>query len=374
MDTRKNKIGILGGGQLAQMGIEDGEPAGFDLSVLCKSGSEPAAQKTLKVMLGDPDKLDDVVAFAKTVDIVTIESEFHDARMLAKAEKISGKLFLPSPAILKQLQDRWPQKCLLSTLGVPTALSINPASVESIRRAFPHFNLKCVFKKRTRGYDGRETFVIRGREELEKFLTDHFKKDEFIMEELVSFRHEFAVQIARNAEGETRVFPFVETVQTNYQLDTLVGPIVSPRLKKILPKLLKFLKQLDYAGIITFELFEDQNGRILVNEIAPRVHNSGHYSLEALRTSQFLMQFYAISVEGYLPEIEPLATSWAMVNIIGGTAPKVVLPEEIPEGIHLHMYGKANRKGRKLGHATLLGNSSAEALERLREFRKRIEV
>lgn len=345
------RVGLLGGGQLARMLVLKGHEMGLTMKVLCKSPADPAAQVTPHVTLGDPDLAADVTAFARTVDVVTLESEFHAGAMLEQAHVSSRTPFHPSPAAIARLQDRLPQKELLVRHGLPTApfLAVGSAAdVESARAKFPR---GFVLKKRQHGYDGYGTFIVRTEKDLAQARAFDVRGTPFIAEGFVKFKRELAVQAARGVDGRVVFFPMVETKQVDRRLDSLTGPVSHRGLPALKTKIAKFLRALDYVGVIAFELFETPQG-LLVNEIAPRVHNSGHASLEALSVDQFTQHLRAVcGLRLHEPRV--LGRGFAMVNLIGdgGAAAS-------PTGLqgHLHWYGKTeNRKGRKMGHLTVAG-------------------
>lgn len=359
------KIGILGGGQLARMLIIEGHKLGFSMSVLCSRVDEPAAQVTWNVSLGDPNKLEDVLNFARGKDVLTIESEFLDANLLAQAAKHTP--MWPTPEHLATLQDRLPQKQLLQKYKIPTADFIavsSPAELEQAKRKFKEF----VLKKRQGGYDGYGTFIFRAKDAVENF---DLKGGTYIAEKFIPFKREVAVQFTRSRNGDLVAFPLVETKQVDNRLDWLRGPVKHGKFADLSKKISKMLTQMNYVGTIAFELFDSPTG-LLVNEIAPRVHNSGHYSLEALTLNQFAAHLQAVA--GWpLAKPVPLAKAFAMVNLIGGGQKEISV--ELPFAGHLHWYGKKeSRAGRKMGHVTLTGPSAAPLLTALLKTRKGIQA
>lgn len=362
------RIGVLGGGQLARMLILKGHEMGLTMKVLCKSKNEPAAQVTSHVFEGDPDRLEDVIAFAKSVDIVTLESEFHAGDMLAEAQNaVKSARFLPQPAVVRRLQDRLSQKEALLEAGVPTAPFISVRGHEDLDVALREFKHKFVLKKRHGGYDGYGTIIVRSRDDLNRARTTDLVETAWIAERFIPFKRELAVQIARNPQGRTVLFPLVETHQVDSRLDWLRGPVKHPKFAALSKKLIQFVEKIDYVGVIAFELF-DTGRDLLVNEIAPRVHNSGHASLEALTVDQFTQHLRAIAGLD-LATPEPVTKGFAMVNLIGGGANAAAFPPRL-EG-HLHWYGKTDsRKGRKMGHLTGTGSSADTCLKRLLKERK----
>lgn len=359
------RVGLLGGGQLARMLVLKGHEMGLSMHVLCPSATEPAAQVARHHVAGDPHREEDVIAFAKTVDVLTLESEFHSGAMLAGAEAAGAKI-LPTPAVIGQLQDRLPQKTLLQKFNVATAPFLAVSSRSELDAAAAHFKNRFVLKKRHGGYDGYGTFVMKKAADLTNPKID-FAKDSFIAEAFVPFRRELALQVARNPRGHVEFFPLVETRQVDNRLDWLRGPVRHPKLASLKKSLRVFLKRTDYVGVIAFELF-DTGRELLVNEIAPRVHNSGHASLEALSVDQFTQHLRAI-LDLDLATPEPLAKGFALVNLIGAGGGRPSFPSKLSG--HLHWYGKSeSRAGRKMGHVTLCGPSAEHCLRQLLRERK----
>jgi 5-(carboxyamino)imidazole ribonucleotide synthase len=361
-------VGLLGGGQLARMLILKGHEMGLQMHVLCQNPSEPAAQVTRHLHLGDPNNSDDVSRFARSLDVLTIESEFHSGQMLQKIQKDTQVRIHPSPALISQWQDRWTQKQWLAKNRIPTADFLNVESRTEFDRACKHFKNKFVLKKRMGGYDGYGTFVIRNEAQALELAKKHdFQKQPCLAEALIAFKRELAVVLVRNADEEIAVLPLVETHQTDNRLDWLRGPVSLPRAKKFLSRLQSCVKKSDHVGALAFEIF-DTGRELLVNEIAPRVHNSGHYSLEALSQDQFTLHLRAVTGMD-LQTPKALSKAFAMVNLIGG-GEEAPAPNETTQG-HLHWYGKTeSRYGRKMGHLTLIGTSSEHCLQTLMKERK----
>lgn len=331
--------------------------------VLCPRADEPAAQVAIHVT-GDPNLEADVARFAAQVDLITLESEFHSGEMLGRAQG-AGTRILPSPLVIRELQDRLPQKTLLENFDVPTAPFVAVSNFEDLLAVSKHLP-RFVLKKRQGGYDGYGTFVIKSPKDLANPKID-FAKDLFIAEAFIPFKRELAIQVARNPRGQIAFFPLVETRQVDNRLDWLRGPIRHPKLNALKKRIAVFLKKTNYVGVIAFELF-DTGRELLVNEIAPRVHNSGHYTLEALSVDQFTQHLRAV-LDLDLEEPRPLSKGFALVNLIGAGAAAPEFPAK--SSGHLHWYGKReSRAGRKMGHATLAGPSMDRALQTLLRERK----
>lgn len=279
---------------------------------------------------------------------------------------------------MRKIQDRLTQKQLLEEHGLPTSPFLEVHDEKAAREAFRRFDGQVVFKKRRFGYDGYGTFVVKSESDLQAFFLREIgpggatSRHGFIAEEFVEFKRELAVMVARGAEGACVRLPFVETFQEQSRCLWVKGPLKkNPALEAIGRKLEALLAKIGYVGIMGVELF-DTGGRILVNELAPRVHNSGHYSLDALSEDQFSLHLKAIlGLE--LAKPEALAKGFAMFNLLGSheRTPQWTLPGDVK----LHWYGKAeNRPGRKMGHVNALAATPAKALELLKKRRSHFDV
>lgn len=366
-------IGILGGGQLARMMALKAHEMGLPIAVLSEKANDPAAQVTplwRQGSLNDPDSL---LAFLKACSTVTFESEFMDAELLAKLELESGTPIFPQPKEMARLQDRLSQKELIEKFSLPTAPFIAVRNQTEAQAAFDYLGGKVVFKKRRFGYDGYGTFVVRSEAEFKNFIAElETNPYGFIAEAFIKFRRELALMVARGRNGQVLTLPFVETKQENSRCLWVKGPLrESAPLKKLKHDLERFLKGIGYVGVMGVELFDTPRG-MFINELAPRVHNSGHYSLDALSEDQFTIHLKAVLGHD-LVNPKPLARGFAMMNLLGEHAqpPEWVLPPDI----RLHWYGKnENRIGRKMGHINALGSTPETALSLVRRRRKSFNI
>lgn len=352
------KIGFLGGGQLAQMLALKAHSMGLIPYVLCENSSEPAVQVAPFWMKGHPHTHKDLKAFANLVDVLTFESEFYSGEKLAalNLKKHEVDIF-PRPQALSLLQDRLFQKELLLQYHLPTAPYLKLNSMEEVEISLDLFKNGSVLKKRMGGYDGHGTYILRHRRDIEEFRTN-FKRSEnlFIAEAFIPFKREMAISVVRNRLGEMVFLPLVETKQTDQRCDYVIGPMKHRRLSHLKKLIKEFVQGLDYVGIMAFELF-DTGSELLVNEIAPRVHNSAHYSQNALNCDQF--EYHLRAVMGWkLPPCHVLGHSFAMTNLIGHSTQNPKLNTKITG--HLHWYQKKeNRPGRKMGHINYLSPKSS---------------
>lgn len=350
------KIGFLGGGQLAQMLILKAYSMGLTPYVLSGENSDPAVQVAPYWMKGNPHDPTDLKIFSDLVDVLTFESEFYAGYKLENVSKKNRSLKIyPRPETLSLLQDRLFQKELLHEHSIPTAPYIKINGMDDIQIALGLFKDGIVLKKRMGGYDGHGTFIIKNKLDFEHFRAN-FKKNEnlFIGEAFIPFRRELAISLARNPQGQVVFLPLVESSQKDQRCDYVVGPITHGKIADLKRRLKNFVEAIDYVGLIAFELF-DTGSQLLINEIAPRVHNTGHYTQNALNCDQF--EYHLRAILGWdLPDAEPEVKSFVMTNLIGSGFSEAKMPEQFVG--HLHWYKKKeNRPGRKLGHLNYTSNS-----------------
>jgi 5-(carboxyamino)imidazole ribonucleotide synthase len=363
------RIGILGGGQLARMLVLEAYSLGYEPLVLCPSKSEPAAQVCKMHVEGDPHLSKDLEAFFKKADVVTFESEFYDAKLLGILASDSKKSTLPPPLAMGLIQDRLTQKTVLSDLQIPTAAFIHNFKPGDL---FLRFQNGFVLKKRRGGYDGNGTFVIKSQAELLKYHSQILTEGEsLIAEELIPFERELAIMIARSKAGEFFHLPLVETHQVDGRCDWVKGPINHQQCSSLLAKLKTLLDHINYVGVMGVELFE-RNGELLVNELAPRVHNSGHYSQSACSMNQFRLHLQLIAGEEPIAKIYS-SPAFAMANLIGSSSAIPELSNNLVSS--LHWYGKTeNRAGRKMGHLNHVGQNTDVVLTEVLADRKKIQI
>lgn len=345
--------------------VTAGNEMGFDMHVLCAQISDPAAQVCTHIHIGRPDSEDDVGEFLKHVDVVTVESEFINTVMM---KKVIGKtLFRPGLELLETVQDRLTQKELLKKFKIPTAPFAAWNTERPIESLQENFKNGFVIKKRRFGYDGYGTFVVKKKETPPKHA---LKRDPFgyIVEEFVPFRRELAFSIARNGQNEFAVFPLVESFQVDSRCLWVKGPTRHSQFSRMVARFKKMMSETDYCGVLAVEMFEHK-GRLLVNELAPRVHNSAHYSMDALDLSQF--EAHLRGVLGWpLKNPVPLCKGFAMVNLLGDEKSKGLSLSKDSLG-RLHWYGKTElRAGRKMGHINTFASKPDQALKLALKWRK----
>lgn len=365
------RIGILGGGQLARMLALKAHQMGFEPHILCPDRSEPAAQTSLFWHPGDPKNIKDLILFSKKVDVITFESEFIEGSLLKELQKESQISIYPSVAHLEMLQDRLSQKQALTEAHLPTSSFMKISDAQSFAQACDYFKYKLVFKKRVGGYDGNGTFILKSKKDVEKVQADLEKINyQAIAESFVAFKRELACVFARNSMGQIMALPLVESFQEDSRCSWVIGPVQHKAWPALRKKIQGWLKKVDYLGVIAFELF-DTGSQLLINETAPRVHNSGHYSMNALAVDQFELQIRCVSDLSLPKENTLLAKNFAMINLLGRNSSLVNIPKNFSG--QLHWYGKKeSRPGRKLGHLNFIGRDKKKLLKVGLQERKRM--
>lgn len=343
------RLAILGGGQLAWMLALAAEPLGVSVAVLDPSPGAGAGRVADHVVAAydDPVGLDQVSAGA---DVVTYE--FENVPTAAVTRLIEhGVSVLPSPHSLAVTQDRLSEKQLLAGLGIPVTPHAAIDGPADVAKALAQVGAPGILKTRRLGYDGKGQVRVRAAEELAPAVAELGASD-LIYEELVTFSRELSVVIARGTDGSTAVYAPVE----NEHRDGILALTLAPA-RNLAPELaesaqaaaIAIAEALDHVGVLCVELFETADG-IVANEIAPRVHNSGHWSIEGAATSQF--ENHVRAVLGMPLGDASVRGVSAMVNLVGGVPPVAQL--EAIAGATVHLYGKEPRKGRKLGHVTIV--------------------
>lgn len=364
MRKKKQVIGVLGGGQLARMMALKAHEMGIELHVLSASKDDPAAQVTSFWTKGDIYSTSDLTYFLKGKNVVTFENEFIDIHSLKKAIMKTKTRTAPHFQVIEKLQDRWSQKLLLQKNGIPTSPFFKIDNEEDLIKSFHFLNKKLVLKKRRFGYDGHGTFFIRSLSECKKMKAELKKGTSFIAEAYIPFKKELACLFASHQLSKVISFPFVETRQKDYRCHTVLGPVHHPQIKSFVRLLSKFIKKIKYEGVIAFEFFQTDRG-LLVNEIAPRVHNSGHYSLNALSKDQFSLHIDSI-LRNPIEAPEKIYKDFAMMNLLGKEQRDTKWKKI--KGVFLHDYSKKEKKeGRKMGHLNAVACSPNEALKKLKK-------
>ncbi len=371
-------IGIVGGGQLGRMLTLAAKPLGFAVVVVDPSKHCPAAQVGARQIVADLYDAAALRQLAADADFVTVEIEHLDAEMLEKIEQ-SGAVINPSPSTIRLIQDKYAQKTQLQASGVPLAPFAEINGADSAQDALKRFGGEMLVKTRHGAYDGRGNMLVRSEEELADAL-DRFADKKLYAEKRIDFERELAVMVARDTNGEIALYPIVQTIhERNICTEVLVPAPVS---KTITQKAETIARQvaalLSGAGTFGIELFLTKDGDVLVNEIAPRVHNSGHYTTEACRTSQFEQHIRAIAGLP-LGDTSLTVPAAVMINILGErdgpTAPQGTADVLAVPGASLHLYGKHPTKvDRKMGHITVTADSVETAQKLAQKARKAFSI
>lgn len=351
------KIGYLGGGQLARMLSQSAFQMGCHPHIYSQDKNDPAAQVTSFWHQGSLDHAAKIASFLTSVDVVGFESEFMDAKLLSDLQKQTKTKIFPNPKLMGYLQDRLSQKTLFDQYRLTSSPWIVADEKSQILDFFDIHKKGVVFKKRFFGYDGYGTFIIKTKKELGEFLKKHWQPDLFIVEKWIPFKKECAIIVARSQDGSFCHLPLVESFQKQARCDWVQGPIKHRDSDKMIEALKSFLKHLHYVGVMGIEFFVTTKG-LIINEVAPRVHNSGHYSLNTNGPSQFdLHNMCLLGLK--LPKQIKINSSFAMANLIGQN--KTIKLAAV-EG--LHWYGKTdNRMGRKMGHINAIATNKEDALK-----------
>jgi len=346
------KIGIIGAGQLGRMLALAGYPLGLRFVFVDSSADAPGAQVG-RIIQGAFDDSAKLAQLADEVDIITFDVE--NVPISAVADIAKRKPFYPQVAALGASQDRFIEKNLFRQLKIPTPEYQAVDSVEDLRRAARTIGLPGVLKTRRFGYDGRGQFQIRRHGDIDAAWQE-LGSVPLIYEAFVKFKREVSIIAARSTRGETRFYPISANAHAQGILRHSIAPHRNVSLQRQAETYIKrVLKHFEYVGILTIEFFV-KNGRLIANEMAPRVHNSGHWTIEAAETSQFENHVRAI-LGLPLGNTRAIGHS-AMVNFIG-TMPASERVLAIP-GVHYHSYGKEPRPNRKLGHCTITARSPRE--------------
>lgn len=368
------KLGVLGGGQLGRMLIQSGIDLNIHFAVLDPDAAAPCSGLA-EFHCGKLTDYDTVMAFGSSCDVITIEIEHVNTRAL-KDLAAQGKKVYPEPHIIELIQDKRRQKSFYRDNGIPTAeffLTENAAEVNGHRDFLPFVN-----KLGREGYDGRGVQLMRSAQDLDKAFDAPG-----LVEKLIDFEKEIAVIVARNPRGEIKTFPVVDMVFHPVQnlveylfAPAALTPQVAARADEVARQV---MKTLNMTGVLAVEMFITRQGEVLVNEVAPRPHNSGHQTIEANVTSQYAQHLRAI-LDLPLGDTATILPS-AMVNLLGepgysGPAKYEGLDEALgTPGVYVHLYGKKLTKPfRKMGHVTIVGKDMEVLKSRAASVRETLKV
>lgn len=367
------KLGIIGGGQLGKIMSQEAKKMGFHVTILDPTYNCPAAQVSDKHIMGgfhDQEKLEQLV---QENDVTTFELEHVDTTIL-KALYDHGHIIHPSPYVIELIQNKYEQKKLLDEKGIPVPRYRSVASDGDLAG----FGFPVIQKAKREGYDGKGVLMLKSADDVQNCI-----KTESFIEELVDIDKELAIIVARNMEGDIKSYPVVEMLFDDRAniCDIVMAPARITRAleEQVTEIAVKSIEVLEGVGIFGVELFLTKSGEVLVNEIAPRPHNSGHYTVEACATSQYEQIIRAVT---NLPlGSTKLLSPAVMVNLLGEEGYE---GEPVIEGIHealeipeltFHFYGKTYTKPfRKMGHVTVLDDDPDEALKKAMKAKELIKV
>ncbi|MEM6751743.1 MAG: 5-(carboxyamino)imidazole ribonucleotide synthase [Cyanobacteria bacterium P01_C01_bin.38] len=373
------RIGVIGGGQLALMMGAAAQKLDVELIVQTPNADDPAVDIASDTIFAAVDDATATAKLAKQCDVITFENEFINIEALSKlaTDKVC---FRPRIEALSPLLDKYHQRCFLQDLSIPVPKFKLPESLFAVSSQTEQYteandrqewqlSFPAVLKARRHGYDGQGTFIIKDLNSLENKLYQDPEKNQrknliesnFLLEEFIPFHKELAVIAARSPSGQISTFVVVETQQEQQVCRRVIAPAdISQKTEKAIKDIAcTILNNLQVIGVFAIELFLTNSGEVLVNEIAPRTHNSGHFSIDACFTSQFEQHLRVVSdlPLGNIAMIKPCAI---MVNLLGYETLKSNYTDKRSElakipGAHIHWYGKSeSRPGRKLGHITVL--------------------
>ncbi|WP_212775011.1 5-(carboxyamino)imidazole ribonucleotide synthase [Polycladomyces abyssicola] len=355
-------VGILGGGQLGRMVILEGRKLGYRFITLDPSTDCPGSQVSdHHISAGYHDVLA-AEQLGEWSDVVAYEFENIDPEVVKRLEE---KVFVPQGSRLLEItQHRVREKETLDACGIPVAAFRVVHDTEQLRDAAAELGYPCVLKTVTGGYDGKGQRILRGEKDVEPAWQALSRPGEpCIVEQFVPFIKELSVVVARNLHGQIATFPVVENIHRHHILHVTLAP--APVYERIAARAEQLARdvaeKLEITGLCAVEMFLLEDGQLLVNELAPRPHNSGHFTYDACATSQFEQFLRAIC--GLPLGSTRLLTPAVMVNILGEhVEPLIQRIPTLPDNVKVHLYGKKEAKpGRKMGHVTVLGESLAEA-------------
>lgn len=359
------RIGVIGGGQLARMMQPAAIALGFELRVFAEADN--ASAKAAASMVGDYTDFEELAAFAKTVDVITFDHEHVPIDLLSRLEA-SGVSVQPSSSALIHAQNKLVMRRRIDQLGLPQPSWREISSAAELDEFIREMGDAVIVKTPIGGYDGKGVRVVETSADVADWLSDLPRYGgSLLAEQKVSFVRELAQLSARRPSGEFRAWPLVQTVQAAGVCSEVIAPAPEPADLAGAEAIARAIAEgLDTTGVLAVEMFEDASGRLLINELAMRPHNSGHFSIDAAATSQFEQHLRAV-LDLPLGETEMISDIAVMINLLGvddsndfvSHYPAVM--KRFPQ-VKFHNYQKAPRKGRKMGHLTVLGADLAELL------------
>jgi 5-(carboxyamino)imidazole ribonucleotide synthase len=355
-------VGVIGGGQLARMMVPPAVALGIEIRVLAEQ--EASSARLAATQVGDYRDADTVRAFAEGCDVITFDHE-HVPQDVLRALVADGVSVQPGPDALAAAQDKLHMRERLTALGVPVPAWARVTTRDELAQFLADNGGRAVVKTPRGGYDGKGVRVVDSADAADDWLSD----GPVLAEQLVDFRRELAQLVARRPSGDLRAWPLVETVQKGGVCAEVLAP--APRASDAVERSASEIAAtvahgLGVTGVLAVELFETMDGHVLVNELAMRPHNSGHFSIDAAVTSQFEQHLRAV-LDWPLGDTELVAPHAVMINVFGGlTDDQIAQALGHQPSAKVHAYGKSPRPGRKAGHVTAMGDELDDVAYRAR--------
>lgn len=363
------RVGVIGGGQLARMMQPAAVNLDIKLRVLCASADESAAQVIPNVVLGSHDDIAKVLEFAQDCDVVTFDHE-HVPDEVLSALVSAGINLQPKPEALRFAQDKLMMRAALSEAGIPCPKWAHISNAEDLNQFSLEVGWPIILKSAKGGYDGKGVWLVSDQTEALSVIADiHQHNQEVLAEECVQFVQELAAQVARSPHGQSVAYPIVKSTQTNGICHEVIAPcpnLPDDRAVQAQEIALKVAAILDVTGMLAVELF-DTGSELLVNELAMRPHNSGHWTMDGAVTSQFENHLRAV-LDWPLGSPATVAPTTVMVNLLGKdlsdlhSAFRHVMARD--PNIKVHLYGKTVKPGRKIGHVNVIGDNLEDLKQR----------
>lgn len=350
------RVGVIGGGQLARMMGDEAASVHVELTVLATNADDSAVATANAVVLGDACDEDALRALVEQVDVVTFDHELVDLALLARLEA-DGVVIRPSPGALQYSVDKAFQRRAFRGAGLPVPRFVCVDDDEAALAAFlDELGAPPVVKAATGGYDGRGVLFPATRDETLRLVDELRRTVDVVVEERLTLLGEVAQMVARGVDGTVVTYPLVDTLQRDGMcVETRFPSTAEDAYGGEASRLSRTIaEQIGLVGVMAVEFFLTDRG-LIINELALRPHNSGHWSIEGCATSQFANHLRAVSGQSLGPGT-PRATHAVMVNVVGGEQPGSIDAASAVEGVHVHDYGKSWRPGRKLGHVTAVGD------------------
>ncbi len=376
LQSYSKRVGIIGGGQLGRMLALAAHRMGIQTQILANDPQESAAQvsQALVGSLEDPELLG---VLAQHADVLTVENEWVDGAVLAAIAQQYATPIWPHPQTLTWIQDKYGQRQHLKKYDLPVPAFEGVETYDDLLAFAKVYGPTVVLKTRKQGYDGQGTAILRPGDDWDA-IWKKFARQPLLVEQYIPFERELAVLVARSPSGQIKSYPVVETQQVGEVCHVVLAPAAIPTaLQEQATQLARAaVEAVQGVGIVAVELFQETSGKLWINELAPRPHNSGHFTIEGCVTSQFEQHLRAI-LDWPLGSTDLVRPAAVMVNILGEVEAPGALnlsPLLVLEDVHFHWYGKAARPSRKLGHITVLGDNLEAVYQRAWQARKLLNV